>query len=585
MRRSLAWAARPAVERLLRFPTLNRIYRAVRDLGGDSHFADRALEVLGVAYRVREDHLARIPAEGPLIIVANHPFGGVEGLILLSLLRRVRPDVKLLANHLLSMIPDLRDSFLFIDPFGSRDVVRRNAAAVRSAIQWVRDGHTLGTFPAGEVSHLQVRPWTVADPAWHATAARIVQRTGATVVPVFFDGRNSNLFQVLGLIHPRLRTVMLPSEMLRMREGTVDVRVGAPIHRDRHEKCAGAADLTAYLRVRTYLLKSNGEPPQRAPDDAGMTPIAPLTAAEHIVDEIATLPAHHRLLQHGPYDVYYAKARQIPVTLREIGRLREISFRKVGEGSGKAVDLDEFDRHYLHLFVFDREKATIVGGYRMGRTDVILRWRGLHGLYTSTLFRFKRRLLEQISPALELGRSFVHPDHQRSFTPLLLLWKGIGHYCVRHPRYRNLFGPVSISAEYTTMSKLLLVRFLEQNRFLPDLARLLRPRHPHRLTVPRDFDARAWSTVASDLDEVNQLVADLESDGKPMPVLLRQYLRVSARLLGFNVDPEFGNVLDGLVLVDLTQLEPAIIHRYFSREGAASFLAWHERAADRHTAR
>jgi putative hemolysin len=575
-RRSLMWAARPAVERILRFPTLNKIYEQVCAAGDDEHFADRSLDALGVAYHVDRQELDRIPREGSVVIVANHPFGGIEGLILLSLLRRVRPDVKLLANQLLSIIPDLRDSFLFVDPFGSRDAVRSNIAAIRGAMQWVSGGHILGVFPSGEVSHLKLRPWSLADPAWHSTAARIIERTGAAVVPVFFDGRNGNLFQLLGLIHPRLRTMMLPTEMLRMRKGTVEVRVGSPIGRDRLKRFTSLDDLTSFLRVRTYLLRTvPADTADRRLHAASLPAIVDPMPAERIADELAALPPKQKLLSHGEFDIYYARARQVPAALREIGRLREIAFRKVGEGSGRAIDLDGFDRHYLHVFVFDRGNASIVGAYRLGQTDKILRWRGIDALYTNTLFRFKRSLLEQISPALELGRSFVRPEYQRSFTPLLLLWRGVCTYCVRHPRYRNLIGPVSISAEYNSMSKLLLVRFFEMNRLLPDLARKLRPRNPHKLAVPRDFDARAWSTVVRDLDEVNQLVADLESDGKPMPVLLRQYMKMNARLIGFNVDPEFGNVLDGLMLCDLTQVSPAILHRYMGKPGYESFMAYH----------
>ncbi|MEM7625173.1 MAG: GNAT family N-acyltransferase [Planctomycetota bacterium] len=580
VRRSLSVVARPAVEAALGLPSLNRLYRdisaaAARD---GKHFSDASLDVMNIDLRYDHDALTAAPTEGPLVAVANHPFGGIEGIILASLLRRVRPDVKLLANEMLGCIPELRDSFFFIDVFGTGPEARRkNAAAIRQAMAWVADGHALGVFPSGAVSHLTVKHRNVADPPWNPATARIIQRTGATALPIFFDGRNSSLFQVAGFVHPMLRSAMLPRELLRRKRSCVSLVVGQPIESQRTAKLESNQALINYLRVRTYLLRPRHRrvDPNAVPDEAGYVAVAAPESPAALAEEIAALPGDQTLLSSGDYDVVVARRPQMDTLLREIGRLRELSFRMVGEGTGKPRDLDRFDEHYLHLLVWNRATAEIVGCYRMGQTDRIMADHGVRGLYTSTLFDFRKRLIKQVTPALELGRSFVHPDYQRGFQPLQLLWKGIAAYTAQNPRYRYLFGPVSVSAQYTSMSKQLLIAFLQMHRFLPNLAQQIKPKNPPRKRRDRDWDPAAFSTVAGDLEEVNRVVSELEADGKPMPVLLRQYLKLNAQFLGFNIDPEFGNVLDGLMLIDIPNMPAPVGSRYYGKAAWAEFRRHH----------
>lgn len=579
LRDTMLWASRPIVERALRFPAMNAIYEDIQSRPEDTrHFSDKALSALGVEIDVVAEQLERIPKEGPVVVIANHPFGGIEGLILCSLLRKIRPDAKLMANLLLSMIPDLRDSFFFVDPFDGKSAVGRNIGPTRQAMKWVRDGHLLGAFPAGEVAHLKLRKRAVVDPQWNPATARIIQRSGATVVPIFFDGHNSRLFQVAGLIHPRLRTVMLPTEMLRKRNASVTVRIANPIPPERLARFDDHNNLNDYLRVRTYLLKPERkskrdavEPAEKLKHQSIIDPVP----REELIEALADLPNKHLLLQQGEFDVFYTTHPHPPALMREVGRLREETFRLVGEGTGQPLDIDRFDNSYLQLLVWNREKSELVGGYRMGQSDLILAAHGKDGLYTSTLFKFRKNLLDQISPALELGRSWVAEDYQRSFSPLMLLWKGIGAYMAANPKYRYIFGPVSISADYTSMSKQLLTAFLTMNRFLPDLGKLIRPRNPLSLSDSRQFDRKAFSTVAGSLDEINELVRELEADGKPMPVLLRQYLKLNGQLMGFNVDPDFGNVLDGLILIDVPAVDPRILKKYFGKEASEQFRKHH----------
>ena len=292
-------------------------------------------------------------------------------------------------------------------------------------------------------------------------------------------------------------------------------------------------------------------------------------------DEIRALRPSGVLLQNGGFDVCLAHARQIPRTLLEIGRLRELAFRAAGEGSGKPRDLDTFDQHYLHLFVWHRERREIAGAYRMGGTDTILPRFRVRGLYTSTLFEYDERLLAQIDPALELGRAFVAPGYQRDHSPLFLLWKGIAAHVYQNPRYRMLFGPVSISNRYQSLSRQILARFLYATSYRPDLGQLVTARHTPSFLRQRGRLACVAGPVVRTLAEVGALLTEIEADQKGVPVLVRQYLKLNARLLGFNVDPAFGGALDGLMLVDLTGVDRAILARYMGAARADEYLGMH----------
>ena len=303
----------------------------------------------------------------------------------------------------------------------------------------------------------------------------------------------------------------------------------------------------------------------------------PAIAPQTLEAEIAALPASAYLNVTPEYDVMIARTPEIPNVLREIGRLREITFRQVGEGTGKAIDLDGFDEHYLHLFVWHRADRQIVGAYRLGLTDEILPRLGRDGLYTSTLFRFSDELLEQLGPAIEMGRSFVRPEYQKEYAPLLLLWKGIGTYVATHPTRRKLFGPVSVSNEFQSTTRQLLIEFLRTTSFSEELSKWVSPRNPPSREGARmpEIEGLMSSAVVRDMEQVNELVADLEADRRGVPVLLRQYLKLNAKVLGFNVDPDFGDVLDALMLVDLTEVEKPILTRYMGKEGVEKFLECH----------
>jgi putative hemolysin len=504
-------------------------------------FGTRALAALSVSADVPSEHVHHIPSSGAIVVVANHPLGAIDGLLLISLLSRVRSDIKLLGNSVLRYVPALRPYLLQVDVFGGARSAGRNGIALRQAMRWLDRGGCLVVFPAGEVAHQATSDGRTLDSPWRTTAAELAARTGASVVPIFIEGRNSRLFHAAGRIHPFLRTALLPREMFAMRGRTIPVRIGQPVPGDEIAALPDGRARTEGLRARVDALAA--------------TPVASRGCADEIAANIDAI-GPRVLLESGTYQVFCAPAADLPAILPEIGRLRELTFRHAGEGTGSARDLDRFDATYDHLFVWDRTHREIAGAYRIGATDVVAR-HGVEGLYTRTLFEYDTPLLDQIGPALELGRAFVQPEYQRDFSPLLLLWKGIARLVARSGRYSRLFGVVSISDRYNSASRQLLVKFLQTHRFDVDLSRLVRAKNP-----PAPFaDTAVHATTVTSLEDVSSLVRRIEPDGKDIPVLLRQYLKLNAKLLGFTVDRDFGHVIDGLVVVDLVKVAPRILAR------------------------
>lgn len=567
------------IERMLGLTPLAVGYDRLPEGLGPMAFANATLNFMNVQPLLRSGSLGNIPRTGATVVVANHPFGGIEGVIMARMLKQVRPDVRIMANGLLRRIPELSECFIGVNPYGHQRARKENIKPLREALSWLKGGGMLLVFPAGDVSRLHPLEWELRDDRWDASIARLVRFCQASVVPVYFEGRNSLLFHALGLLQPRLRSLMLARELWHKRNARIGVHIGHTISYRQLENVGGNDEIARYLRLRTYLLGSgarevNLPKPQGETEEDEMEAIIDAIPQQRMREEIEALPLTQQLTASGALQVYVARSYQIPWTMQEIGRLREITFRAVGEGSGKPSDIDLYDSYYLHLFIWNREAQELVGAYRLGLADEIHDQFGKHGLYSYSLFRYSKRLLRAVNPAIELGRSFVRVEYQRSFTPLMLLWKGIGQFVQRNPRYSVLFGPVSISNDYSSTSQQLLIDFLTANNFDNRLGRLIRPRSPYRGKV-KPFWRKAELAGIGTIDNVSELVAMQEEGEKGVPVLIKQYLKLGGRMLGFNVDRDFNDCIDGLILVDLLQTDPKVLQKYMGREGAEAFLAYH----------
>ncbi len=579
-RRLSALASR--LEAALRLDRINTIHRATEaeNVQGPDYFRS-CLDHLGVRFEVEDIDLLRVPSHGPVVVVSNHPFGGVDALILSEVLTRLRPDSRMLGNHLLHHIPKTRPWVIPVDPFGGERAAAQNLGAMRAALRHLREGGLLVTFPSGTVSHLQPKKARITDPDWSAHVAALIRKSEATVVPIYFSGWNSLFFQLAGLVHPLLRTALLPRESVEKKGRTLRLHIGKAIPWSKLKAMEDDEKRIRFLRVSTYVLRNRqaGESAGRA-NEREARPMESLAAeipAAELCAEIEALPADSLLLEQGDNAVYIAPSQSIPRLLEEIGRLRELTFREVGEGTGKARDLDAFDGHYLHLFLWNRKAHELVGAYRVGRTDEVLRAHGPRGLYTATLFKFKPGFLERLGPAIELGRSFIVSKYQMKHNSLSLLWKGVSHYIVRYPRYKIVFGPVSISQEYNKLSRNLLVQFMKEKLRHPRLSHFVKPSNPFRGISLMGVTKEEVSDSVGSIDDVSALISEIEEDGKGIPVLLKQYLRMNSLLLSFNLDKEFSNVLDGLMMADLTETDPKLLGRYMTPAGLESFLEYHRR--------
>lgn len=571
---------RGLLERIFRFPAMNRFHAMAMEGDPSASFSRNVLAGMGVTWKIGRSAGAEenpIPAEGPVVVVANHPFGGIEGVIMLAMMERWRSDSKVLVNFMLSIVPELRKDFIFVNPFGGAAAKRENMASMKEALKWLSDGHVLVVFPAGEVSSIDRKAGFVRDIPWSTTIARMVRKTGATVVPMFFAGDNGRFFNFMGRIHPRLRTLLLPHEFANKQGKEIRVEIGSPIAPREMALYATDEALTTFLRLRTYVLaERNADVP--APD-AAETPVAaekaeivPPVPPEELAAEIAALPPEARLCEGDGLGVYCAFAKQIPRCLREIGRLREITYREVGEGTNFEIDLDSYDEYYLHLFLWNDEKKEIAGAYRLGLADEIVAERGIKGLYTKTCFDFDHPFVDAIQPAIELGRSFVKKEYQRAFSSLMLLWKGICLFIANHPRYECCFGPVSISNEYLPASKEIVMRSLRLSAFREELAGTVKPFHPPQTLSKREWLLPEYDAVFADQDAASKIVQEIEPDGKGFPILVKQYTKMGGKAVCFNVDPDFNYCVDGLVSIRMAEADERIIRRYMGADLYAAYM-------------
>ncbi|MCW5979877.1 MAG: lysophospholipid acyltransferase family protein [Bryobacteraceae bacterium] len=582
---SLVSRVQPLLKKVLLVDRLNAAYAEAKAGTEGGEVFRRMLDAARVSYDVDPRDLAKIPPAGPVVAVANHPFGIVEGAILASLLSRVRSDVRIMTNFLVSSIAAVEpvDLFLWVDPFGGPNSVLANRRPLRAAVDWVRQGGMLVAFPAGEVAHFDLRSRRVVDRAWNRSISGLIRLSQASALPVFFHGANSVPFHLAGLLHPSLRTLCLAREFFNKRGRRIPVRVGDEIPFQRLAKFSDDCEMTDYLYRRTFLLANRAEASPSRSLPRRLPPIAAPEDSATLAAEVARLSPDEELAALSGYAVYCARASRVPALLREIGRLREISFRAVGEGVGRPADLDSFDTDYEHLFLWNRERNEVVGAYRIAPVDRIVADRGLSGLYTSTLFEFRPDFFRKLGPAVELGRSFVRPEYQRSFAPLMMLWKGVCAWLVRHPAYHVLFGAVSISDNYCAASRQYMVQFLRTRCLSSELAGLVRARSGFKLTPPRDWEVHLNSNFVNDIEDLSSLITDLEHDRKGVPILVRQYLKLGGRLIDFNLDPDFSRALDGLIVVDLLKTDRCILERYMGKDNATRFFLHHLSPAGGHT--
>lgn len=539
------------IMRVLGLNRINGIYSHIHQYQG-IEFADKLLEHLNVSCDFLPDELEYLPQGQPFIIVSNHPFGAVDGVMMLSILGKKRPDLKILTNFILSYIPNLAEHFFPVNPFTDRPGMKSSLGGLKMAKEHLASGGVLGLFPSGEVSSNKNRERVVKDIEWQPSIIKLIKGAGVPVVPVYFNGSNSRLFHLMGKVNPYLRTARLPHELINKRDKTISLRIGKPIMPTELEEFVNIQDLGRYLWNRTYALEANVELMQQemAEEPKVQAPVAQHSAPDKLCSDIAAI-ASEKLFEVNSYECYLAKAEQMPDLMHEIAVCREETFRAVGEGTGNSVDTDEYDKYYRHLVLWDRDRKCLVGAYRLGMGNEIVRKYGLEGFYSHSLFRFHREFRPYLRKSVELGRSFVVPSYQKDPLALMLLIKGLMYMVIKRPEVRYLIGPVSISSWYPLFYRSLMVHYLHQRQSIPEFEKYVSPKCPFEYQFHRvNVDELAGGRMES-LERFDRFMYRLSNSRFRLPTLLKKYIKLNARILAFNVDPDFNYCVDGLIMLDV----------------------------------
>ncbi len=535
----------------LRLGKINRLFDAAADYQG-REFADHLLENMNIRIEVSPEQLENIPKEGGFVMVSNHPFGGIEGVMLLSAIAKVRPDFKLMANFILSHIPNLKECFFSVNPFEKNPEWKSSVGGIKGAVQHIAAGNGLGVFPAGEVSRYHGHDFP-EDLPWSNSIARIIKSAGVPVIPVFWDGRNSKWFYTVDKIHSMLGTGRLTKELINKHDKCFNLQIGKPISPAEIETYEKPADLAAYLRSRSYALEANVKDEKPAVVNAKWAPIEPSRDRQLLIQELETIREKGLLFSAATYDCYLADYKEIPNLMHELARLREEAFRFIGEGTGKSLDTDEFDSHYKHLILWDNKKQQVAGAYRLGFGNEIMKGKGIRGFYISTLFGFDPAFGETLEKTIELGRSFVTVDYQREVLPLVLLLRGLAAVVIKHPEIEHFIGPVSISSWYPKFYQSMIVRYVtEKHPVNPELANMAKPTTPfHEDFLKVDADVLMKENMES-IDKFDKFMFRLSNGEYRLPTLFKKYLKLNAKFLCFNVDPDFNDTLDALLFLTFT---------------------------------
>ena len=544
--------------RITRISKLNAIYIANKHLK-DAAFFNSLIRDFNIEFEVSKEDLKRIPKEGSFITVSNHPLGGIDGILLLKILTENRPDYKIIANFLLHKIEPMQSYVLPVNPFDTHKDVKSSVAGIKAALKHVSEGFPLGIFPAGEVSTI-LKDGICLDKEWEPGAIRLIQKAKVPVVPIYFHAKNSRWFYRLAKISGLLRTAKLPSELAKPQKKIIQIRIGKPISVEKQNSYTTIKELGDFLRQKTYLFSKTIPITKKKFLQKKPKKIIGKIETEILKVEIESLRnSENKLFQTENYEMFLSKAEKIPNLLKEIGRLREKTFREVGEGTNLALDLDEYDQYYHHLFLWDPKNDLLVGAYRMGLGAEIVPQRGIEGFYLNSFFGFDASLHEMMRTTIEMGRAFVEKEYQQKPMPLFLLWRGVVQTALQHSEHKYLIGSVSISNHFSAFSRSILVDFLLSHYQDKTLSKHLNTKKEFKIQLTAADKEFILQTVGDDINLLDKLISELEPGKMRMPVLIKKYIQQNVKVLTFTVDPDFNNSLDGLMYVKLTDLPEQIL--------------------------
>ena len=550
--------------RILRISAINKIYDNNKNKS-DLDFLNGILNDCKIKFEIPEEDLKRIPKEGPFITISNHPLGGIDGVLLLKLVTEKRADYKIVANFLLHRVAPLKPYVMPVNPFETRKDAKSSVAGIKSALLHLREGKPLGIFPAGEVSTHKDGKLNVDKP-WEEGAIKLIKKANVPIIPIYFHAKNSRLFYFLSKFSDTLRTAKLPSEVIQQRGRVIKVRIGKPISVKDQDTFKALPDFYKFIRRKTYMLANPFEKSNRLITSPKIKikkatkKISSQRNSDLFLAEVDALrETNSRLLKSKNYEVFFASAKDIPNLIHEIGRLREITFRAIGEGTNKEVDLDKFDNYYHHLLLWDTVAEKLVGAYRMGLGKEIYKKYGIKGFYVQSLFRIEPELHQMMDNTIEMGRAFIIAEYQQKPMPLFLLWKGIVHVTLRYPKYKYLMGGVSISNQFSDFSKSLMIEFMKSHYYDPYIAQYIRPKKEYKVKLKDGDKDFVFDASKADMQKFDKIIDEIEPGILRIPVLIKKYVKQNARLVAFNVDPKFNNAIDGLMYIKVADIPESTV--------------------------
>ena len=550
--------------RILRISAVNKIYDNNKNKS-DLDFLNGILDDCKIKFEIPEEDLKRIPKEGPFITISNHPLGGIDGVLLLKLVTEKRADYKIVANFLLHRVAPLKPYVMPVNPFETRKDAKSSVAGIKSALLHLREGKPLGIFPAGEVSTHKDGKLNVDKP-WEEGAIKLIKKANVPIIPIYFHAKNSRLFYFLSKFSDTLRTAKLPSEVIQQRGRVIKVRIGKPISVKDQDTFKALPDFYKFIRRKTYMLANPFEKSNRlitSPKIKIKKATKKISCQRNsdlfLVEVDALRETNSRLLKSKNYEVFFASAKDIPNLIHEIGRLREITFRAIGEGTNKEVDLDKFDNYYHHLLLWDTVAEKLVGAYRMGLGKEIYKKYGIKGFYVQSLFRIEPELHQMMDNTIEMGRAFIIAEYQQKPMPLFLLWKGIVHVTLRYPQYKYLMGGVSISNQFSDFSKSLMIEFMKSHYYDPYIAQYIRPKKEYKVKLKDGDKDFVFDASKADMQKFDKIIDEIEPGILRIPVLIKKYVKQNARLVAFNVDPKFNNAIDGLMYIKVADIPESTV--------------------------
>ena len=535
---------------IMGFRKINRLYSPSADLKNKEFTVDM-LRRYNTTYDVNENELNSIPKEGPFMLVCNHPFGAIEGIILYDVIAKVRPDFKIMANFILGFIPNLKDVFFSVNPFENNPEFGSSTGGIKASLMQLTEGHGLGVFPAGEVARYHGNSYP-EDIAWSPSIAKIIQKTKVPVIPVYFDGNNSHKFYFWAKIYTKLATVRLVKELLNKRNKKIVMKIGKPILPAEVAQYETPEALAAYLKNRSYALQANIVDEKKRFRSRVSDPIDAPFRASSLARELLAIREKSLLFTTADFECYLADYEDIPHVMHEMGRRREEAFRAIGEGTGKSIDTDNYDTYYKHLILWDTKEQTIAGGYRIGLGNEIYNKYGARGFYVDSLFNIDPKFEPYLKETIELGRSFVSVDYQKDLLPLLLLLKGLMETIMRNPDMNYFIGPVSISSWYPKFYQSLMVYYVTTKHTNEEMSKLFHPKTPFVPNFNKCDIKVLMEKNMETVDKFDRYLMKLSNGDYRMPTLFKKYLKINSKFLCFNVDPDFNDTLDGLLLLKFT---------------------------------